>query len=289
MDTKKGHDYRNLNIVSKRKRVVLYKHLSAPRPEIKKFNPLYVDQSNIYDAISISNIAQQSGSPSGGRGSWELIKLNDPTQGTGSFNRIGMSYSLKYLRIKGYLEANYKCEFKINFKLLLIRADFDLQNFHTFLNRYFYNYQFPSSWTDTNHNFSSDIERAAYGRHNYYKLVRNTDTWGIGNVVVRVLYDGTITNFPQMVSSTISVGSNPSISTTSNDGPAWNAYYPINLSVTVNDNIKVEKERYWMMLVTDQPIGYTRTTGSQGVTRSHAYTDRAFELNFFTLAYYTDS
>ena len=289
MDIKKGHDFRNLNYVTKRKRMVLYKHLSSPRPEIKKYNPLHTDQTNPYDAISICNIAQPTSPPTDSYGSWEMIQFQDPLQGTASYNRVGNFYSLKYLKIKGYVEVNWKCEFKVNYKLLLIRADAEMHDFHQFLNKFYHNYQFPSGWTNTSHTFVDDATRMSYGRHNYYKMVRNVDTWGEGDVVIRVINDGTITNFPQRTESTVVVGTNPSITTTSNDGATWPAYYPININVTVNDNIKVGKERYYLMLITDQPVGYTRVMGSQGLSRSHAYADRAFELSFFTLAYYTDT
>lgn len=288
MDTKKAHDYRNVNVVNKRRKVVLYKKLTPPRPELKKYNPL-INDSGLYSAISINNIAQATGNPAYGYSAWDLIPFNNPAVGTSSKERIGQRFSLKYLRLKGYVETNYKIACKINYKLLLIRSDLDLESNHKFLNSFFTNYQYPSGWTDTSHAFSNDADRAAYGRHNYYKMIRNVDNWPIGRIVIRVLNDGTITNFPDSVHSSWSIGSNPAVTTEVDDGPAYKAYYPINLNVTVNDDIKVGKERYYYMLITDQPIGYQWTSGVKSVARSHAYVDRAFELSFFTTAYYTDS
>lgn len=289
MDTKKSHDYRNTNVVNKRKRVVLYKKLTPPRPEMKKYNPLYVAGTDLYKSISFCNIAGATGNPTGGYSAFDLVKLDDPLLGTSSKDRIGERYSLRYLRIKGYLEVNYKIACKINYKLLLIRADMDLVDAHTFFLKFFSNYKYPATWTTSHSTWPDDESRSAYGRHNYYKLVKNVDNWPLGRIVIRVLNDGTITNFPDTAHTTWTVGSNPSISTTTDDGPNYKAYYPINLNITVNDDIKIGKERYYYMLVCDQPIGYTGTSGTKGVARSHAYSDRAFEVSFFTTAYYTDS
>lgn len=277
----------------KRKRAKGANHVI--KSEIKQYNPLVVENGNAnnYGSVIISNIMQPDGvqANSTNFGSWVPLILAHPTEGTGSFQRIGKQYYLKYLRILGHIEVGPRVAYASNWRMVLLRVNpgnkIVTQTTAGYGRINAYGSMFKN-WENVVVTTEMD-NRRAFIRHNYFKKIVDVDQKDL--YARKVIASGVI---PATASyqDTTSYGSNAL--TTGVIRPK-NPYslcrrFPLDIKVKCNDWL-TEDEHYYILVETDNTeglnIGFAQS-GLAELTPNIMWGDMAFNFNFFVRAYFTD-
>lgn len=265
--------------------------------EVKQWNPRYTGDNDSFDSCCMYNLCSNSCISPTGASSWMPFKMNWPQNGTNSYNRIGKSIFLKYLRFKGYVRVYNLAVHGIRWRLRLIRADGfkflepsgqGIQLIKQYLNVWKAG-QYPSQDTE----FSVATSVAGMTRHNFYKAFKDVQYNNI--LQTKVIASGYIpVSSPATVGATTGTiaGSETStvalftktVNQTFNEG-FYNV--PIDVKVKCNDNVNVDDITYYYVLETDFGVGITYGN-TNGLSMSMAISSVVFELNFFIRGYFTD-
>ncbi|QCH00634.1 Cap [Circoviridae sp.] len=143
------------------------------KPEIKQFNPR--DGTGGFDGINFFPLVKVNQATTDNWLPYRLYPLSWPLLGTGANERIGNSFFLKAIRLKGYIEIN-RCVFRpIRWRLKLFRLEKPMPLWYMTGN---YTQQ-----TGSYLELYKNCERFAQGisvqstidrcRHNYYKMIKN--------------------------------------------------------------------------------------------------------------------
>lgn len=277
----------NESVVRNNKRKRVNGNDSSRRPEMKQWNPFFPESSESslsYNAIQIANCYSPSGSPQGGFGAWTILPLSKPTDSFRAGGKIGKEIFLRYLRFKGYIEVKFYPQYKMHYRLKLIRSEnVELTNLTHYFNLY-KNTEAPNS---------NDINASYVAlRHDFFKMVRNVGTKT--NVKVTTICSGVLGSHLATQTCTLAAGSTSTYgfqSTTPMVTYGGNECIPIDVKVTCNDRLTTNIF-YYIILETDFPIGlyYDNTTGTShdSVTPSKAWNFCPFLFNFFCTGYFTD-
>ena len=292
---------KDVTIVTKKRKRVLGGYVHPNKPEIKRFD--FFDggaategEGHIHDSKEYLPLLDATGLAADQVGCYTLVSMNDPAQGTTSYQRVGMKYFLKYIKFKGHIAISPLLPFTIRYKLLLIKSDWAFASADDFFLRCYKNYEgLPSNPGFANYEH--------YCRHNFYKTYK----WAAGmaeyRTSVMVVSSGTLSpvDYVPKPSKSSTLGSNPSYTYNLPDLIRLGAggtdvqqvsYLPINVSVQVNDNVEVGTTHFYLMLMTDHGIGVSMPnygSGTQYLYRATVYAgDTPARFNFFGCCYFTD-
>lgn len=291
-------------LVTKKRKRVLHGYIHPNKPEIKRCDFFTGGQSDqgqyrMLDSKEFLATYDPTDKTANQVGCWTLVTMNDPYQGTASYQRIGMKYFLKYIKFKGHISVNIACPFTIRYKLLLIKSDRVFNGVADLMAACFSNYEPMQGYSDS---FMS-IEQ--YCRHNFYKTFKWSTGCAETRTSIMVVHSGTLTppEYSPKPTKSSTLGSNPSYTYTMPDilrfgvgsGIELNqaCYLPINVSVQVNDNVEVGVTKFYLMLCTDHGIGVAFPTysqaGGQLYYRASSIADYAVaRFNFFGISYFID-
>lgn len=263
--------------------------------EIKQWNPRQLGEPDTYNAVNLNNIfnlASRDANILGG--SWLPFQVYMPTQGTGSYQRIGNTIFLKYLRFKGYMRVYQRNPLGIRWRLRLLRCDNFVFEEYTDANAALRNYKkylglFFNNVVPAAHDNPSNVLDA--GRHNFYKLVKKV--WDNNIIKTKVIASGYIppNNKQAVTYITGTAGQGPlAASAKENIFVDVNGFYnvPIDINVKCNDVLKDGDVYYYYALETDVAVGCSFYSESAGYTYSLQPSMPNFELNFFIRGYFTD-
>lgn len=259
----------------------------STKPEIKKYNMLATDTSG-FAAMDFVNTAYQYENGVGINNA--PVRLNWPIQGTASYNRVGASIILKYIRIKGWVTMSAYNLAQIRWRLKLIRYDF-LPGTAGTVDQNAYLSQFENADARNVTGATSTAIMESWARHNFYKKFKNVENQDFRS---KVLASGVVpsqNNFHTLsFSLNGTVGSNQTSLTTVagayiKDCPNDNyGYLPIDISVTINDRVDCVKDlrQFYLVLESDVPYGWT----NYGAI---SYNKAGILLNLYARAYFTDA
>lgn len=293
-------------LVSKKRKRHLTGYIHPNKPEIKRFDFFtggYSDtgQFRIINSQEFVPTIAPFNPPANGHGSWELIKMGNPSQGPLSYDRIGMKYFLKYIKFKGHISINVVLPFTIRYKLVLIKSDHVLNTIDDLMGRCFTNFE-PMSTTINQYE-----AREQFCRHNFYKTMK----WATGCAESRTSFltvsSGTLTPpaYIDRPTKTSTLGSQPSWAYTVPDMLRFGlqadedsvlnqtAYLPINVSCQVNDNVEVNVTHFYLLLMTDHGIGtsmpsWSSSSGANFYRANISYAAAVARFNFFGVCYFSD-
>ena len=265
--------------------------------EVKQWNPRYTGDSDSFDSVNIYNLCSNTLISPAGASSWMPFKINWPLTGTNSYNRIGNSIFLKYLRFKGYVRVYNRAVHGIRWRLRLIRADGfkflepsgqGIQLLKQYLNMWKAG-QYPSQDSE----FSVANSVAGMTRHNFYKAFKDvqynnilqTKVIASGYVPVSSPATNSVTTGTIAGSETSTVALNTNLIVSNLSEGYYNV--PIDVKVKCNDNVKVDDITYYYVLETDFGVGISYSN-TNGLSLSMAISSVIFELNFFIRGYFTD-
>lgn len=282
-------------ITKKRKRAKGANHVI--KSEIKQYNPLVVENGTMdnYGSIIISNIMQPDNRPTDASstnvGSWVPLLFAHPTLGTGSYQRIGKQYYLKYMRILGHIEVGPRVAYASNWRMVLLRvspgnkiieqttAGYGRINMYGSM---FKNWEQIVVTTQLN-------DRRSFVRHNYFKKIVDVNQKDL--YARKVIASGVIPA-TATYQDTTSYGSNAL--TTGVIRPK-NPYslcrrFPLDIKVKCNDWLN-EDDHYYLLIETDNTegldIGFA-DSGLATLTPDIDWGHMAFNFNFFVRCYFTD-
>lgn len=264
----------------------------SKRSEMKQYNPFFssITSSVVYDAIRISNVYLPSNIPADSAnytfGSWYPIPIRKPgasNPSAGVSGMIGKEIFLRYLRFKGYIELLKYPQYKIHYRLRLIRSHSIVFNSLVDYLSVFKNKETAFNSVDTKFNSC---------RHNFFKMVRNVDTKI--NVKITTIASGVLPSFPGTENAVLEVG-NQSAYGYVNVKPVevfgGNECLPLDVKVTCNDRWGSDVF-YYLILETDYANAFIYNdiarSNNDCVTRSDAFGQSPVLFNFFCTGYYTD-
>lgn len=283
--------------------------------EIKRCSMLTATTAatNIFDLFTFTNMYTQYHDTSAHKiGSWLPIPVVTPSNGVNEYQIIGNAYKLKYFRLKGMVVTYGNVFQPVNWRLRLIRTYDDLpfstptssSGLITAVNtyiRYMYKNPFPVAGTDSLPTLAEKIAKT------YYMSIKNQ--LAEANVKSKVIASGFIPanqlpkNFDYQ-----QFGSSTGFVTGRITGSLKHEQYSFSkfdVRVLVNDVIRYEfhnspsgsgstiDTKYWLVLETDQPVGWVISdTSSQGIAsyyRSDTKESNVFEIQMSQIQYFTDS
>jgi hypothetical protein len=281
----------------KRSRVAFANH-KYPGPEIKKTNAYFdpdASGNNLYS--SLIWVPFQTNIPSGRSdyvAAYHTRMFRVPTQDTKSTGRVGDSIRIRNIVLKGYCNVHTSLMTACRIKLYFVRW----MNDPTL--------EVEKLWINTEGITSSDSvsDQIKHMKHNYYKSVLNSDIISKEKTVQKIL-EFQISPFHDTYRGTTMNG-------TLGDGVWAGHAVPATLDVTaysipIYKNLKVNEtfsckwyteggtnrfyDHYGIVMQCDSPVAASGTfTPGQSVPNFSALAGaQPFELNFFTLIYYTDA
>lgn len=271
----------------------------SKKVEIKQWNPRSDGEGDTYNAMIFINTVNPTYHSVNLCSSWLPMKLYNPSVGNESYQRVGKSYFLKYLRFKGYLRVENRCVVGCRWRLRLIRTDnYNFSDGYTsddtaktLLRQYaslLRNNQLPNTDTDWSVNNILDCYR-----HNYYKSVFNVDNHNIiktkiiASGYVPVSTEANVRGFTGTLTGN-SAGVLTLIGHAHGQALDKGVYYvPLDVKVKCNDYVNTEDIRYYLVLETDYAGGIDFQTNEE-VTYSILASKALFQLNFFVRGYFTD-
>ena len=290
-------------LISKKRKRKVAGYVHPNKPEIKKFDFFtggapFTGTYRLHDAREFLSTFEPHEPDADQVGCWTMVSMTDPSEGTTSYQRVGMKYFLKYMKIKGHIALSPKLPFTIHYKLLLIKSDSAYASRDAFFAMNFSNYEplVSSSF--------SNIER--FCRHNFYKTYKWPEGMSNNRTSVTVVSSGTLSPVDYIVkpSKASTLGQSPSYTYTQADFLRFGnsqaesdevnqvCYLPLNVSVQVNDNVTVGNTKFWLMLVTDHGVGVkypNYSSSTQYFYRTDNYaTSTVARFNFFACCYFTD-
>lgn len=291
-------------LVSKKRKRILSGYIHPNKPEIKKFDFFtgavpYVTSYHLHDSREFIPMLNAASLDLKQVDAWRLVKMADPDEGSGSSNRIGAKYFLKYIKFKGHISICINIPFTIRYKLVLIKTDRVYTTADDFFRTNYCNYQPLSNDQQINANFA----RESFCRHNFYKMYKWATGMAENRTSVITVSSGTLSpcDYVSRPSRTSTLGNNPSWSYNvpdllrfGGDNLELNelSYMPLNVSVQVNDNVEVGTTNFYLLLMTDHGVGvaYPEYSGnSQLYYRASWVADNTVaRFNFFGCCYFTD-
>lgn len=267
-------------------------------PEIKAWDCMNPANTTIgtadqFEIHEIGNLASfPEALPQDYHYSWTPLRIQFPTVGANPYNRIGERFLFKYLKIKGYVQVMRRCANPINWRLCLIRWD-NAQN--AGFNRATYNSMFkmlpsvPAGYT---------IEDwAQWGFKAFYNKIKNPDmasrfkrkviaSGHVPSCYNEIINDGHLTPSGQQP-GLLQYESTTNSETTGEIA----ALMPIDITVTVNDNVDTSIN-YYLLLETDIVYGITPNSynpgSNSGDKRAITVLTDQFTIKFFTKGYFED-
>ena len=267
------------------------------RPEMKYYDPFdptavegVLAPFVIYNTVNHSTNFEVAGSDS-----WVPVPLNPPIQGVLENQRIGKEYLFRYLKLKGFIEVHRNCVSNINWRLVLIR-------WSSLAPDQFDRARYISMFYPADPDGPITVATAkSYCETNYYCKIKNPDHRNvfkrkvIASGQVPKTYDNYRTwdrYYPPEVDPNDFKG-HSATSVKSVDNKAM--YFPIDVSVTLNDNVDPTAVRYYLLLEVDDGNGIdadawlddTNLSADEEI-RDLDWPNCQFELKFYSKAYFQD-
>lgn len=235
----------------------------------------------------------------------EPKRLTWPSQGSGASAYVGSTIFLKYFRFKGYAFSKPNNPVQVRWRLCLIRIDWsgiDSTTFNTssYLNLFKAGTVSPVAAMNS---FDKTVEGSAV---NYYAKQKDVEEWpGIKRVVIAsgVLPPSTQyhTLYGPVTLPTNQIDSY-NVSSTNNIGYAetagYRGYTPIDVKVTLNDRVVVQKDlvRYYLIFESDCGLGYPWQSAIDGtggdlrlIPRVDWPSESPIQIRIQGTTYYTDA
>lgn len=274
----------------KRKRVKGANHVH--KVEVKKVNLVDGTELSTHKYLNIYNHYMSSSNGLTGIGSWFPFQLVWPSAGTGSSQRIGDKFKLKYIRLKGSIGVQNRSLIGVRWRLKLLRSEngslITNAGVNPAINGYLSAVYDNNSAVDITGSF---LAQASICKHNYYGIYKDVDKRNI--YAVKVIASG---YFPPAQTIwegvDVTVGSQETATKTLKLHPLMNqSFYsvPVDVKVTCNDWIEVDDVKYYLILETDMPWGFHFDNNSEhGWSYSASTDDHLFKANFFVEGYFVD-
>lgn len=281
----------------KRSRAAFANH-KRPGPEIKKTNAFFdpaATGNNLYSAMLW--VPFSTNIPSGRSdmtAAYNVRFFRYPSQGSQSYSAVGDSIRIRNILIKGYCNVHSNLMTSCNVKFYFLRW---MNNPSLDADKLWNNFESISS-------SQSVADQITHMKHNYYKAVLNSEMLS-KDISVQKLFELHLTPYHdsyrgQTMSGTLGDGvwaghSVPQLASTTSYA------IPIYKNLKVNENFSLKYftesgsnkhyDHYGLVMFCDLPTA-AATTFTPGQTTPN-YTASSglqpFELNFFTLVYYTDA
>nr|AIY31262.1 hypothetical protein [Dromedary stool-associated circular ssDNA virus] len=270
------------------------------KAEIKQWNPRSFGEGNTYNGVNIWNVLDKTLWSVVNSSSWLPRPIYMPTQGSGSYQRIGSKIFLKYLRFKGYISVFWRNLIGVRWRLRLLRCDnylfkevTDGTTAQAAIIQYLdllKNHEHPTSGSEEWSVASTVWDNC---RHNFYKSVKDVNDRNV--IRSKVIASGYIPVSAPAELVTLGgalTGNAAGAITLSGYNTTYdinNTRYAMPLDVKVKCNDYVDDSvSYYYVLETDCGIGISYTSAN-GAYASLATAGALFQLSFFIRGYFTDS
>lgn len=288
-------------LISKRKRVRGKIGNPSKKPELKFCNVAILGDK--YSIFNINGVAARNIEVAG---VWRPYPLNWPAVGAGSDQRIGKRIRVKYLRLKGFVASSPYLIQQVRYRIVLYRTKKHFSEDDGVTEVY------DEDWKHliyNNYHTLDSADSAVIQRdtvHNFYMSFIDQQNMKDTDCKRRILIKGLlkpredIGNYSNSSATITGTMGNQSIALTRstftssgkfikhfaadiNTVENMEAYFPIDLTVDLNDNVDCEEYRYVIMVESDVGIGQN-AVGDY----SYAQVSANYFFRFIPQIYYFD-